>query len=137
MAKNYRGRGERTTVIAAAPRSSGAFLIEQQLHGVAYTTTPDPNAYGPDNPNQYGLMLEGEFEIPFITSAAVGDTVYMGTTTFALARVATGAAAPTIGGNAAVRPVAKVMAVPGNGPDSAGKEPAAGFMWVKLLPQPA
>jgi predicted RecA/RadA family phage recombinase len=121
---NHRGTGERVEVRAAAPRLSGAAVVEQDFQGFAYTSAAQDA--------RYAVCLLGEYEMPLLASAAVGDIVYIGLTDFRLARVANGSAAPTIGGNARVRPFAKVTRVP----EAGVLEPATGLMWVMLLPQP-
>lgn len=126
MAKNRRDSGSkdaRVIVKAAAARTSGVPVVENNIHGVPETDAA-LNA-------RYALRIEGEYEIAFIASSVVGDRVDINDTTFALTRVAAGGA---IAGS--TRPFGQVTAVPGNGPTGdATKEPKTGKMWVRLHPQ--
>jgi hypothetical protein len=139
VALNKRGLGKRINVTAAAARTSGQAVVEQGWAGFAETTTPDPNTefsqYTAQD-MQYVLDTEGEWEVPFISGAVIGDSVYIGTSTFAMAVVAAQAAAPTIAANAVVLLFAKVTAVPGGLPNGQ-PEPATGLMWIALQPQAA
>jgi predicted RecA/RadA family phage recombinase len=123
MAKNRRGAGERVHVVAAAGRTSGTPVIEQNLAGVPETDAATSA--------RYALRIVGEYEVAFIASSVKGDRVDINLTTNALTRVAAGGAVAN-----GTRPFATVTAVPGDGPTGdATQEPKTGKMWIKLLPQ--
>jgi len=132
MLNKRREHVSRVEVTAAAARSSGAVIIEQQFPGVTETSPATGDKYALD----IG-QLGGEYEVPFITGAVKGDTVLMDTTTFALTRQSAFQAI-----SAGLVAFAKVTAVPGDGPDSSDlntptQEPLAGKMWIALLPPAA
>jgi predicted RecA/RadA family phage recombinase len=121
--KNYRGTGDRVTVKAAAGRTSGQAVVEQNWHGFAETS--------PASEARYAIKTEGEFEMAFITSSVKWDRIDIKNSDLSLVRVAYGTAP-----GAGFRPFATVVAVPGDGETgSASQAPKTGFMWVKLLPQ--
>jgi len=123
MAQNFRHEGKRETVLAAAARTTGVPIVEENLHGIPETSAAINT--------RYALNLEGVYEITFIASSVVGDRVDIKNSDNSLVRVGYGGAVTA--GN---RPFATVVAVPGNGPTAdATKEPKTGKMWVKLLPQ--
>lgn len=116
--KNYRSKGERIQVTAGATRTSGQAAIDNNWAGFAVKDA----ASGA----KYDLAVTGEFEIAFISSSVIGDTICINESTLALTRVAFDSAIP-----ASTRAFAKVSAVPGAGIT----EPKSGLMWVKLLDQ--
>ena len=116
--KTYRSTGSRILVTAGGTRTSGQAAIDNNFAGFAETDA----ASGA----KYWLRISGEFEIAFIASSVIGDTVLINDSTLALTRVAYDAAV-----SAGTRAFAKVTAVPGAGITA----PASGLMWVKLLEQ--
>jgi hypothetical protein len=134
------GPDGRVVVIAAAERTDGVPVVEEGWAGIPETS--------PKSGEPYSLAVLGEFEIAFITSSKVGDTIYIETTAFHLARAepasknATGAATkPEIESKKTTIAFAKVTAVPASGQFPAGmssniaSSPPTGKMWVKLLEQ--
>lgn len=123
--KNYRGGGTRfrQVVTAAAARTSGQAVVEDQFAGVA-----EVNAATSD---RYALRRDGEFEFPLVATAAKGDVVFINRTApFALTRAAAGTAA-AIG----VTVFGRVTGVPGNSnTGNATEEPKTGKMWVAVGP---
>lgn len=117
--KNLRHPGERLTLTAAAARTSGVPTVEAGFHGIPYTDA----AIG----DRYALVIEGVQEIALISSSAVGDTVFINLTSFALTRAAKGTSTP--GGTEAF---GRIVAIPGT-----TDGPPTGQMWVKQLPQAA
>lgn len=123
MATNYRGSGKRITLKAGAARTSGVPAIDENIAGVPVDTVAEKVLYA--------SIVEGEFELPFITSSVKGDRVDIVEAEQKLVRVAYGGA--VAGGN---RKFATVIAVPGDGETlDANQAPKTGFMWIKLLPQ--
>lgn len=123
MATNYRGPGKRITLKAKAERTSGVPVIDQNIAGVPDLTVAKEALYP--------SIVEGEFEIPFISESVKGDRVDIKEAENKLIRVAYGGAVAE--GN---RKFATVIAVPGDGETTdANQAPKTGFMWVKLLPQ--
>jgi len=134
------GPDSRVTVIAAAARTAGQAVVEQNWAGFAESTT--------ESGEPYTLAVLGEYEVPFITGAKVGDEVYIETTAFSLAKGeppqgnAEGKPTkPEISGKKTVVVFGKVTAIPASGqfPAGAGPSPAssplAGKMWIMLMPQ--
>jgi hypothetical protein len=117
MSTKFRHDGKRQTLTAAAARTSGVACMEAGFHGVPYTN--------PAINERYALDIEGVHEFATIASAAVGDTVFINLTTFALTRAAKGTATP--GGT---EPFGRIVAIPGT-----TDGPPTGFIWVKQLPQ--
>lgn len=64
---NYRGTGKKVVVTAAAPRTSGQAVVEQQIAGVAETSAASGE--------RYSIITEGVFSFPQVASAAVGDLI--------------------------------------------------------------
>lgn len=123
MATNYRDKGERVTVVAAAPRTSGVACIDENLAGFP--------AISAATGARYPTEIEGVWEVAFITSSVKGDRVDIHAVTGALTRVAYGG-----GVVAGTRPFATVWAVPGDGETAdVNQAPVTGKMWIKLLPQ--
>lgn len=117
--KNLRHPGDRVTLTAAAARTSGVPTVESGLHGIPYTDA----AIG----ERYALVIDGVQELVLIGGAAVGNTVHINTTTFAMSVTAKGVA-----GAGGTEPFGKVVAIPGT-----TDGPPTGQMWVKQLPQAA
>lgn len=117
--KNLRHTGERLTLTAAAARTSGVPCVEAGFHGIPYVNA----AIG----DRYALVIAGVQELALIGGAAVGNTVFINTTTGALTVAAKGTAAA--GGTEAF---GRVIAIPGT-----TDGPPAGQMWVLQLPQAA
>jgi hypothetical protein len=74
----------------------------------------------------YSLAITGEHEVPFVTSAVLGSTVYITDATGAL----------SLSSATGKRILGKVSAVPGaSNTGTYAKEPASGKMWVILAHQ--
>lgn len=118
MALNYRGTGAKITVTAAAGRTGGIPVVENNLAGIPQNTVLTGQ--------KYPLAIEGVYDIAFIASSVIGDIVCINDTTNALTRIAYDATVAV-----GTRPLGTVVAVPGAGI----KEPKSGRMHIKLLPQ--
>jgi predicted RecA/RadA family phage recombinase len=119
MAKNYRGTGSVVRIKSAAANvTAGDPKVEGGFHGVVANTASAGSAYS--------LHIAGEHEVPFVSSAVQGSTIYITDSSGALSL--TGAVGKRIFG--------KVSAVPGaSNTGTYLKEPATGYMWVILAHQ--
>lgn len=69
-ARNYKGRSDRVDIqAAAAARTHGVPTMENGWHGIPITKA----ALG----EGYTLQVEGEVEVPFISTSVVGTLVYI------------------------------------------------------------
>lgn len=121
MATSYKGQASRVHITsAAAAVTGGVAVVEDGWAGIPLTDAATGAAYT--------LAVEGEFEVDFITSSAVGDYVLIAESDNALTRAAS---LPSSG--SAKRLFAKVTAVPGaSGTGTYGNFPVSGKMWIKL-----
>lgn len=120
--KNYRGGGSkyRQVVTAAAPRSGGSPVVEDGFAGMVEVDAASGQ--------RYALRRDGEFEVPFVSGAQKGHTVYINETSFALTTAAFGTAP-----GAGTRAFGRVSAVPGNSnTGNSAEEPKTGKMWITL-----
>lgn len=123
MATNLRDSGDRVTLKAAAPRTSGVPCIDENIAGVPITS--------PATGALYASALVGVWEVAFIENSVKGDRVDIHVGTNVLTRVEYGGAVAK-----GTRPFATIWAVPGDGETTdAGQAPVTGKMWIKLLPQ--
>jgi hypothetical protein len=124
------GPAGRVVAVAAAARTAGTAVVEGGWAGFVENTAPTGA--------RYTLAVLGEFEIPAIAEAAVGDTVFINTATFVLTR---SAPIHTATYPAGTIPFGKVTAIPGSGQFPAGASPGAassppaGKIWISLFPQ--
>jgi hypothetical protein len=111
-ANNYKGVGDRVNITtAAAAVTRGVPVVEDGWAGIPVTSA----ALGAP----YVLQVDGEFELDYVASAAVGDLVYI--------TAADGTI--SLSGGTGKRPFGKVTQVQG---DVFGTP--TGKMWVRIAP---